>query len=161
MKNIACNRDVVVAGAMLHDLGRAKDHSIFHAAVGADMAINLGLPSDIVNIIRKHTGAGLDLQDVIDVGLPPGDYMPSTIEEKIVAHSDNMVSDNLIVPHTHSVNKLMKKGIVRGALRIQNLHSELSKIYGADLDMVVNILGEHPTITGPCGHVISRSPEHP
>lgn len=157
MKNIDCDRDAVIAGAMLHDLGRARDHSIFHAAIGADMATGLGLPNNIVDIIRKHTGAGLDLQDVIDMGLPPGDYMPSTIEEKIVAHSDNMVSDNLIVPHTHSVNKLMKKGLIRGALRIQNLHLELSKIYGADLDIIVNVLGEHPVITGPCGHIINQS----
>ncbi|MCQ2086396.1 MAG: HDIG domain-containing protein [archaeon] len=156
MKKIKCDRDVVIAGSMLHDIGRAKDHSIFHAAIGADMAANLGLPSKIVDIIRKHTGAGLDFQDVMDMGLPPGDYMPSTIEEKIVAHSDNMVSDNSVVPHIYSVNKLVKKGIIRGAFRIQSLHSELSNIYGTDLDAIVNILGEHPVLVGPCGHIVDR-----
>ena len=154
MKKIDCDRDLVVAGAMLHDLGRAKDHSILHAMIGAQMAEDLGLPSEVVEIIRKHTGAGLDQQDIDEMGLPQGDYVPKTIEEKIVAHSDNMVSDNAVVNHMHSVEKLMSKGSRRGAQKIENLHLELSKLYGEDLDVIVGILGEHPRIVGPCGRVI-------
>lgn len=151
MKKIDCNREAVIAGALLHDIGRSIDHSIMHANIGADIARKNGLPEDIVSIIRKHTGAGLDDQDVIEMGLPPGDYMPKTVEEKIVAHSDNMVSDNLVVPHTHSVEKLMAKDAVRGAERIENLHLELSRLYGEDLDVIVHILGERPHLVGPCG----------
>lgn len=155
MMNVKCDKGLVTAGALLHDLGRAKDHSIYHAIVGADMAHDLDLPDEIVNIIRKHTGAGLDEQDVEEMGLPTGDYMPSTIEEKIVAHSDNMVSDNTVVSHLHSVEKLKFKGAYRGAERIENLHIELSKLYGEDLDIIVGIIGEHPNIIGPCGKAIN------
>lgn len=155
MKKIDCNRDLVIAGSMLHDLGRAKDHSILHAMIGADMAEDLGLPPELVNIIRKHTGAGLDQQDIDEMGLPQGDYIPRTIEEKIVAHSDNMVSDNAVVSHMHSVEKLRTKGSVRGAIKVENLHLELSKLYGEDVDVIVGILGEHPNITGPCGKIIN------
>ena len=154
MKKIDCDRDLVIAGAMLHDLGRAKDHSILHAMIGAEMAEDLGLPSELVEIIRKHTGAGLDQQDIDEMGLPQGDYMQHTIEQKIVAHSDNMVSDNTVVSHMHSVEKLAAKGSKRGAEKIENLHLELSKLYGEDLDVIVGILGEHPRIVGPCGRVI-------
>ena len=154
MKKIDCDRDLVVAGAMLHDLGRAKDHSILHAMIGADMAEDLGLPSEVVEIIRKHTGAGLDQQDIDEMGLPQGDYMPRTIEQKIVAHSDNMVSDNAVVSHMHSVEKLVSKGSRRGAEKIEKLHLELSRLYGEDLDVIVGILGEYPRITGPCGRII-------
>ncbi|MCQ2053213.1 MAG: HDIG domain-containing protein, partial [archaeon] len=145
-RRISCNKKLVTAGAMLHDLGRAKDHSIRHAHVGAEIASSLGLPYELVCIIRKHTGAGLNQQDVKELGLPPGDYMPKTIEEKIVAHADNMVSDNTVVNHMHSVEKLMAKGANRGAQKIVNLHLELSKMYGEDLDIIVNTLGEHPNI---------------
>ena len=154
MKKIDCDRDLVIAGAMLHDLGRAKDHSILHAMIGADMATELGLPQEIVEIIRKHTGAGLDQQDIDEMGLPQGDYMPKTVEEKIVAHSDNMVSDNAVVSHMHSVEKLVLKGSKRGAEKIERLHLELSKLYGEDLDVIVGILGEHPRMVGPCGRII-------
>lgn len=155
IKRIDCDRDLVIAGAMLHDIGRAVDHSVMHANVGADMAAELGLPDELVNIIRKHTGAGLDQEDVEEMGLPPGDYMPSTIEEKIVAHSDNMVSDNAVVMHSHSVDKLLMKGATRGADRIERLHEELSELYGEDLDSIVLDIGEYPEIVGPCGKIIS------
>ncbi len=155
IKRIDCDKDLVIAGAMLHDIGRAVDHSVMHANVGADMAAELGLPNELVNIIRKHTGAGLDQEDVEEMGLPPGDYMPSTIEEKIVAHSDNMVSDNAVVMHSHSVDKLLMKGATRGADRIERLHEELSELYGEDLDSIVLDIGEYPEIVGPCGKIIS------
>ncbi len=151
MKKIDCDRDLVIAGALLHDLGRAKDHSILHAMIGAEMAEDLGLSPKIVEIIRKHTGAGLDQQDIDEMNLPQGDYMPKTVEEKIVAHSDNMVSDNMVVSHMHSVDKLLMKGSRRGAEKIERLHLELSKLYGEDLDVIVGILGERPRLIGPCG----------
>ena len=154
IKKIDCDKDLVIAGALLHDLGRAKEHSILHAMLGADMAEEMGLPPELVNIIRQHTGAGLDQQDIDEMNLPQGDYMPRTVEEKIVAHSDNMVSDNMVVSHMHSVDKLLTKGARRGAEKIERLHLELSKLYGEDLDVIVGILGEHPRITGPCGKVI-------
>ena len=154
MKKIDCDHDLVVAGAMLHDLGRARDHSILHAMIGAQMAEEIGLPQEVVDIIRKHTGAGLDQQDIDEMNLPQGDYMPRTVEEKIVAHSDNMVSDNAVVSHMHSVEKLAMKGSKRGAEKIERLHLELSKLYGEDLDVIVGILGEYPRIVGPCGRVI-------
>ena len=154
IRKIDCNRDLVIAGALLHDLGRAKDHSILHAMIGAEMAEDLGLPKEIVEIIRRHTGAGLDQQDIDEMGLPQGDYIQRTIEQKIVAHADNMVSDNAVVSHMHSVDKLLAKGARRGAEKVENLHLELSKLYGEDLDVIVGILGEHPRLVGPCGREI-------
>lgn len=138
------DRDLVRAGALLHDLGRARDHSVMHAYVGSRMAEDKGLPPELVSIIRKHTGAGLDAIDVREMGLPPGDYMPMTLEEKIVAHADNLVSDDRVVSHMHSVEKLMVKGAVRGAERVESLHAELSQLYGEDLDVIKDRIGEFP-----------------
>lgn len=143
---IDCDRDLVVSGALLHDIGRSVDHSIMHAYEGSRIVERLGLPQELAEIVRKHTGAGLDQQDVEELGLPPGDYMPHTIEEKIVAHADNMVSDNRVVTHDHSVSKLVGKGAFRGAERIEILHMELSDLYGEDLDVIPDRIGEYPKL---------------
>ncbi len=140
--------DLVIAGALLHDIGRSRDHSIMHAYIGSRIARDLGLPKALCDIIRKHTGAGLDDEDVKEMGLPPGDYMPNTLEEKIVAHADNLVSDNRVVPHQHSVDKLRFKGADRGADRIEVLHGELSELYGRNLDLLVAEMGEYPKLKG-------------
>lgn len=149
-RRIDCDIDLLRAGAFLHDIGRSVDHSIMHAVIGASIADDLGLPREVVEIIRKHVGAGLDEQDVIEMGLPKGNYIPDTIEQKIVCHADNMVSDNKFVPHTYSVDRLMHKGSVRGARRIADLHKELSKLYGEDLDSLVLALGPYPNMKGAC-----------
>lgn len=140
------DRDLVTAGALLHDIGRSVDHSIMHAYIGSQIVSAYGLPQELVDIVRKHTGAGLDEQDVKEMNLPPADYMPRTLEEKIVAHADNMVSDNRVVDHMHSVNKLRNKGADRGADRVEALHQELSKLYGEDLDVIPRRIGEIPDL---------------
>ena len=140
------DKELVTAGALLHDIGRSVDHSIMHAYIGSQIAAAYGLPQPLVDIIRKHTGAGLDAEDVEEMGLPPADYMPRTVEEKIVAHADNLVSDNRVVDHMHSVNKLRTKGAFRGADRIEELHAELSRLYGEDLDVIPSRIGEYPDL---------------
>ena len=137
---------LVTAGALLHDIGRSVDHSIMHAYIGSQIVQAHGLPKEIVDIVRKHTGAGLDEQDVEELGLPPADYMPRTLEEKIVAHADNMVSDNRVVKHDHSSDKLRNKGAERGADRIDALHAELSELYGEDLDVIPDRIGQYPDL---------------
>ncbi|MDR3282369.1 MAG: HDIG domain-containing protein [Candidatus Methanoplasma sp.] len=147
VRNIkAADGRLVLAGALLHDIGRSVDNSIMHATVGSDIVRGLGLPSELSEIVRKHTGAGLDADDVRDFGLPSGDYIPRTLEEKIVAHADNLVSDDRVVGHVHSVEKLRAKGAVRGAERVEKLHWELSSLYGMDLDVIPEIIGERPRI---------------
>jgi len=82
--------ELVYAGAMLHDIGRGSTHGIKHVAAGAAIAERLGLHERIVAIIRSHVGAGLTPEEARSLGLPPGNYMPATIEEKVVAHADNL-----------------------------------------------------------------------
>jgi len=81
---------LVHSGAMLHDLGRSRTHSIHHARVGAELSADMGLSPEITSIIRTHTGAGLSEDDCVLLGLPPHDCIPRTLEEKIVAHADNL-----------------------------------------------------------------------
>ena len=149
-ERIPCNRDLVFAGALLHDIGRSVDHSIMHAYEGYRILLDMGMPVELADIVRKHTGAGLDQEDLEEFGLPPGDYIPATIEEKIVAHSDNLVSDSVLVRHTHSLERLASRGHAQGAARMGILHSELSSAYGEDLDILVDRLGTRPVLIGPC-----------
>jgi len=142
------NKPLVIAGSLLHDIGRSVDNTIMHAVVGAKIIEDLGLPKELQEIVKKHTGAGLDDQDVEEFGLPPGDYIPRTLEEKIVAHADNLVSGNRVVDHHHAVQKLQMNNADRGAERLEKLHWELSKLYGLDLDIIPDIIGEYPKLKG-------------
>jgi uncharacterized protein len=85
------DHDLVIAGSMLHDIGRSKTHGIGHAQAGADICRDLGLPEAVARIIECHTGAGLTADECSLLGLLPRDCVPDTLEEKIVTNADNLV----------------------------------------------------------------------
>lgn len=144
------DHDLVSSGALLHDLGRCRDMGMRHAVIGAEMAEALGLSDELVEIIRRHIGAGIDEEEAEEMGLPPVDYFPRTLEQKVVAHADNLTWDNRLVPCRVTVEKLISRSRYRGAERIEMLHMELSELCGQDLDTLVASLGSHPEAEGPC-----------
>ncbi len=86
------DEDLIRKGALLHDIGRSKTHGITHAVVGVEIARKYGYDEDVLNIIERHIGAGITLEEAAKLGLPEKSYVPQTLEEKIVAHADNLVS---------------------------------------------------------------------
>lgn len=135
-KKAHANIELVEAGALLHDIGRSKTQGIMHGVEGAKIARTLGLPESLINIIERHLGAGIPMDEAIELGLPPKDYLPVTIEEKIVAHADNLIEND----HEHQIEKEVEKALQKGhtkhAERLMQLHKELSKRCGMDLNNI-------------------------
>jgi tRNA (cytidine56-2'-O)-methyltransferase len=126
--------ELVTAGALLHDIGRSRTHGVAHAVEGGNLARKFGLHNKVVHIIERHMGAGIAREEAEKIGLPPGNYTPITLEEKIVAHSDNLVQDNKKAPVMAVVTRFRDLGYNEAAEKILALHGELSAICGKDLD---------------------------
>ena len=86
------DKDLIRKGALLHDIGRSKTHDITHAIEGVRIAEKYGYGRDVLNIIERHIGAGITEKEAEKLGLPVKSYLPETLEEKIVAHADNLIS---------------------------------------------------------------------
>jgi uncharacterized protein len=86
------DKEIIRKGALLHDIGRSKTHGITHAIEGVEIARKYGYSKDVLNIIERHIGAGITEEESEKLGLPKKSYVPQTIEEKIVAHADNLMS---------------------------------------------------------------------
>lgn len=130
------NVELVEASALLHDIGRSKTHGIKHGIEGAKIAREIGLPESIGLIIERHLGAGIPEDEAVKLGLPAKDYIPKTIEEKIVAHADNLIQNNKKQAIEKEVEKALKKGQKKLAERLIKLHTELSDICGMDLNEI-------------------------
>jgi len=121
--------DAVFLGALLHDIGRSKTHGIGHAIAGAEIARKSGLSETLVDIIERHIGAGIPEDEAKALGIPEKDYIPITIEEKIVAHADNLVFGDKIGTMDELLLNLRKKGLDEKAIRrIVNLDKEISSM---------------------------------
>lgn len=130
------NKNLVEAGALLHDIGRSKTHGIRHAVEGVKIAKKLDLPDEIIKIIERHIGAGLSKDEAKKLGLPAKDYIPETLEEKIVCHADNLVEDGKKQPIENEVETALEEGLNEYALKLVKLHKELSKVCGVDLNKI-------------------------
>lgn len=86
------DKDLIRKGALLHDIGRSRSHGIDHAIIGVEIARNYGYSQDVLNIIERHIGAGITESEAEELGLPVKSYVPESLDEKIVAHADNLIS---------------------------------------------------------------------
>jgi len=136
-KRCRANVELVEIGGLLHDLGRCRSHTLTHAVEGAKLAAELRLPEPIVKIVERHIGAGISPSEAVKLGLPKKDYTPRTLEEKIVAHADNLISGGRRTGIEDAVAHLARQGQHAAALKVLRLHEELSKSCGINIDKIV------------------------
>ena len=67
-RGLKVNSELVEIGALLHDIGRAKTHSVHHAIIGAEIAESLGLPKTVISIIKRHVGGGITAREAKKLG---------------------------------------------------------------------------------------------
>ncbi|MCH5215131.1 MAG: HDIG domain-containing protein [Muribaculaceae bacterium] len=91
--------------AMLHDIGIVKCNApsihchgklpyICHGVAGAEILRAEGLDERYCRICERHTGSGLTAKEIAerDLPLPRQDFVPETLEEKIVCYADKFFS---------------------------------------------------------------------
>jgi uncharacterized protein len=85
--------ELVRIGALLHDIGRCQTRGIDHGVVGGQILRSYSVDERLVRIAERHVGAGITDDEAQKLGLPPGHYVPESIEEKIVAAVDNLIEN--------------------------------------------------------------------
>jgi uncharacterized protein len=91
-------------GAMLHDIGimftnapkifcHGSAHYIQHGIIGAKLLLEEGLPRH-ARVCERHTGVGITVDDIRrqNLPLPEKDYVPETLEEKVICLADKFYS---------------------------------------------------------------------
>ena len=129
-KGLKVNLELVEIGALLHDLGRSKTHSVNHAVVGAEIAKNAGLPEPVLNIIKRHVGGGISNTEAKGLGWPEDNYVPTSLEEKIVSYADKLVETSKRIPIEDTINKLKEEKLETAAIKVRELHDEIKAIVG-------------------------------
>ena len=124
--------ELVEVGALLHDIGRSKTHGINHSIVGVEIAQSLDLPESIVSIIGRHIGGGITAEEAKELDWPVKDYLPTTLEEKLVTYADKLIEGRKVVPLKKTLDKFSRElGENHPAIdRIIKLHEELVPLIG-------------------------------
>jgi uncharacterized protein len=122
--------ELVEIGALLHDIGRAKTHSVHHAIVGVEIAKSLGLSERLLSIIKRHVGGGITANEAKKLGWPKDVYVPQTVEEKIVSYADKIIEGSRRIPIERSVQNFSRDLPPAAVLRICRLHKEMLTLMG-------------------------------
>jgi uncharacterized protein len=127
--------DLVQAGALLHDIGRGVTHSIEHGIAGVIIAQSFGLAPSLIRIIERHIGSGITSNEARRLGLPIKDYLPKSLEEKIVTYADKLIEGAREVGYETAFHKFQQElgGFLGSAAieRFQQLHAELAQLRGS------------------------------
>jgi len=129
-KGIKINIELVEAGALLHDLGRSKNHTVNHAIIGAEIAHSIGLPEPVIKIIKRHVGAGITTEEAQWLGWPKDVYMPQTLEEKVVSYTDKLINQSKRASIETEIKRLQKENKNDAAERVRKLHEEITSLIG-------------------------------
>jgi len=121
---------LVEIGALLHDIGRSKTHTVHHAVVGAEIAASAGLPDSVVSIIKRHVGGGITASEAEKLGWQKDIYFPITLEEKVVSYADKLIENGKRAPIDVTVEKLSGELKYEAAERVRKLHEEITGLIG-------------------------------
>ena len=131
----AVDKKAVIAGALLHDIGRSRSQTVMHGAQGAEILEKEGVDGKVVEIVRKHVGAGISSEEAKKLGLPDFDYIPRTLEERIVCFADKMVDADKVRPFGEEVHRFTAKSHDVG--RLLALKRGLAEDLGADPEKLI------------------------
>jgi uncharacterized protein (TIGR00295 family) len=125
----------VLAGALLHDIGRSQTQLVDHGYVGAEILTRERVDPIVIEIVRRHVGAGISAEEAVKLGFPPGEYVPRTLEQKIVCFADKMLDGDRARPFNEEVKRFVKKGHDVG--RLKKLKDDVSEAVGGDAEALV------------------------
>ncbi len=127
---------LVEAGGLLHDIGRSRTHEVDHAVVGGQILKEMGMSDALVLIVERHIGAGIPADEAVELGLPERHYLPESLEEKIVAYADKLISGRREVPIEVTIKDFSTKlGEDHPSIdRLWTLHHEMTDLLEGNED---------------------------
>ena len=131
-RGLKIDSELVEVGALLHDIGRSKTHTVHHAVVGAEIAKSAGLPDSVILIIKRHVGGGITTSEAKKLGWSEDVYVPITLEEKIVSYADKLVENAKRAPVEITIERLSKELKSDAAERVRKLYEEITYLIGED-----------------------------
>lgn len=113
------DRQFVEDAAMLHDIGIVGVNApsihcygprpyICHGIVGAEILRDEGLPDSFSRVCERHTGSGITADEVRCQGLPLPwrDFIPETLEERLICYADKFFSKSRDLRYEKSMEEV-------------------------------------------------------
>ena len=133
IKKVKVDMDLIEIGGIVHDIGRTKTHDFKHAQIGGIILRQRGFPEKLARICETHILGGLDKEDAKELGLLEKDFLPSTIEEKIICLADKYMAGTREVTIEERFSKWFQKYgrskiLLKSKERIERIQKEIENL---------------------------------
>ena len=127
------DKNLIEIGALLHDVGRTKTHGFRHALIGGKILRERGFSINLARICETHILGGLDKEDAKRFGLPEKDYLPKTLEEKIICLADKQMAGTREVTIKERFDRWFQKYgrsriLLKSKKRIEQIQQEIESL---------------------------------
>lgn len=137
--NLNLDRELIETAAMLHDIGIVLTDApgiecfgnapyIAHGYLGAQLLEDEGFIPEVCRVAKCHTGAGISNDDIkeLQLPIPPGDYMPHTLLERLICYADKFYSKSgdMKEKSLQRVRESMTRHGLKTVARFEALHQE-------------------------------------
>lgn len=135
-KGVRVDGELVGLGALLHDVGRSVTHGVRHGVEGGRILREEGFP-ELARFAENHLGAGIPREEARELGLPDRDFLPSSVEEKLVAYADKVMEGEEEVSFGQILGRFERElGADHPALgRLRKLHEEVARMTGGEVEV--------------------------
>ncbi|MFX1346274.1 MAG: HDIG domain-containing metalloprotein [Promethearchaeota archaeon] len=127
---VKVDKNLIEIGALLHDIGRTKTHGFNHALIGGKILRERGFSDNLAKICETHILGGLDIEDAKKLGLPEKNYLPVSLEEKIICLADKHMAGTREVTIKERFNRWFQKYgrsqiLLKSRERIRKIQKEI------------------------------------
>jgi len=130
---VEVDKNLIEIGALLHDIGRAKTHGFKHALIGGKILRDRSFSDKLAKICETHILGGLDVEDAKRFGLPEKDFLPVSLEEKIICLADKHMAGTREVTIRERFNRWFQKYgkskiLLKSRKRIEEIQKEIESL---------------------------------
>jgi uncharacterized protein len=136
-KGFKVDIELLEMGGYLHDIGRSVTHGVSHGVESARIIREFGFPEPLIRLVERHVGAGITAEEAKKLGLPEKDYLPETLEEKILAYVDKFFESKLVFKTVNDEQIVDRKDVEYDS--IEPTLNRFRKLFGQKSPVVLRL----------------------
>jgi uncharacterized protein len=139
------DKDFLRTAALLHDIGRYKTHDpILHGLEGYRLLTGLGHHKEAF-VCASHILCGLEKDEALQYGFPEQEFMPRTLEERLIPVCDCLVEFDrpttlakrvVSIKRRYDWNEHFLQRIETAAERVRNFIDDADREFGISMETI-------------------------
>ena len=129
--------ELLEIGSYLHDIGRSVTQDVRHGIESGKILRKLNFPERVIRMVERHVGAGITAEEAGKLGLPNKNFVPETLEEKILSYADKFFESELVFGNKNGEETVERREVEYDS--IEPTLKKFRKMFGSKSPVVLRL----------------------